>query len=458
MKSNMKKILYAISVVSMLSSCGIYTTYHRPEDVKIQNLTGLTVVQESNDTLPAWQEFFTDPALQKLIEQGLKNNSDLRTAQLKVTESQASLTAARLAFLPTFSLSPTGTLSSFNNKTPSKVYSLPVAASWQLDVFGSLRNAKERSKAVLEQTKNYRQAVQAQLIATIANDYYSLLLLDSQLKISEKTMENWKQLVETYRALMEAGSSNEASVSQAQASYLSVCASVADLKKNIKDLEDSFSALLGDVPHNIERNEWNPDQLDVANFTEKGVPLYLLAQRPDVKRSEQILAAAFYATNEARSAFYPSLSLSGTAGWTNSSGLGIVNPGKMILTAVGSLTQPIFQGGKLVAQYKISKAQQEEAKLDFQQTLLNAGTEVNSDLSQMQTAREKQVYYKKQIIALTTAVNSTKLLMDNGSTTYLEVLTANQNLLSAQLNDLSNSFDELQSYILLYQALGGGCK
>lgn len=454
----MKKILYTISVVAMLSSCGIYTTYHRPDDVKTQNLTGRTVVEESKDSLPSWQEFFTDTALQKLIEQGLKSNTDLRTAQLKVTESQASLTAARLAFLPTLTLSPNGTLSSFNGNTPSKVYSLSAAASWQLDAFGSLRNAKERSKAVLEQTKNYRQAVQAQIIATIANDYYSLLLFDSQLKISEKTMENWKQLVETYRALMEAGSANQASVSQAEANYLSVCASVADLKKNIKNLEDNFSTLLGDVPHYIERNEWNPDQLDVANFTEKGIPLNLLAQRPDVKRSEQILAAAFYATNEARSAFYPSINLNGTAGWTNSSGLGIVNPGKILLIAVSSLTQPIFQGGKLVAQYKISKAQQEEAKLDFQQTLLNAGMEVNSDLSQMQTAREKRIYYKKQIMALTVAVNSTKLLMDNGSTTYLEVLTANQNLLSAQLNDLSNSFDELQSYILLYQALGGGCK
>ena len=454
----MKKILYTISVAAMLSSCGIYTTYHRPADLTTQNLTGDRVVEVSADSLPAWQEFFSDPALRQLIEQGLKNNTNLQTAQLKVTESQASLTAARLAFLPTLALSRSGTLSSFDGKTPSKIYSLPVAASWQLDVFGSLRNAKERSKAVYEQTKSYKQAVQAQLIATIANDYYTLLLLDSQLKISEQTKENWRQLVDTYRALMEAGGANEASVSQAQATYLSVCASVADLKKNIQNLEDNFSALLGDTPHAISRSEWNADQLDIADFTTKGVPLHLLAQRPDVNRAEQTLAAAFYATNEARAAFYPSINLSGTAGWTNSSGMGIVNPGKILLNAVASLAQPIFQGGRIAAQYKISKAQQEEAKLAFQQTLLNAGVEVNTDLSQMQTAREKRAYYKNQISALTTAVNSTKLLMENGSTTYLEVLTANQTLLSAQLNDLSNSFDELQSYILLYQALGGGCK
>ena len=203
MKSNMKKILYTISVAAMLSSCGIYTTYHRPADLTTQNLTGDRVVEVSADSLPAWQEFFSDPALRQLIEQGLKNNTNLQTAQLKVTESQASLTAARLAFLPTLALSPSGTLSSFDGKTPSKIYSLPVAASWQLDVFGSLRNAKERSKAVYEQTKSYKQAVQAQLIATIANDYYTLLLLDSQLKISEQTKENWRQLVDTYRALMQ---------------------------------------------------------------------------------------------------------------------------------------------------------------------------------------------------------------------------------------------------------------
>lgn len=456
--NKMKKILYTLSVAAMLSSCGIYTNYHRPEDVQTQNLTGDRMVEESNDSLPAWQEFFSDPALKQLIEQGLKNNTDLKTAELKVTESQAALTSAKLAFLPTLALAPQGTLSSYDGSRASKTYSLPVAASWQLDFFGSLRNAEKRQAAVLEQSKTYRQAVQAQLVATIANNYYSLLLLDSQLKISEETMEVWRQLVDTYRALMEAGSANEAAVSSANANYLSVCASVATLKKSIMNLEDSFCALLGDTPHGIARGEWNPEQLDVANFVQNGVPLSLLAQRPDVKRSEQNLAAAFYSTNEARSAFYPSVTLSGSAGWTNSAGSMIINPAKILLSAVGSLTQPIFQGGKIAAQYKISKAQQEEAKLSFQQTLLNAGVEVNSDLSQMQTAREKGVIYKEQIKSLNTALTSTKLLMENGSTTYLEVLTAQQSLLSAQLNDLSNSFDEVQSYILLYQALGGGCK
>ena len=167
----------------------------------------------------------------------------------------------------------------------------------------------------------------------------------------------------------------------------------------------------------IERGRF-PQELAV------GVPLQLLSRRPDVKSAELSLASAFYSTNAARSAFYPSITLSGTAGWTNSAGSMIVNPGKLLFSAIGSLTQPLFNKGLNVAQLKIAKAQQEEARLAFQQALLNAGSEVNNALTQVQVARGKTELRARQITSLETTVCSTRLLMQYGTSTYLEVLTA----------------------------------
>ena len=279
-------------------------------------------------------------------------------------------------------------------------------------------------------------------------------MLDEQYRISEETAVNWRESVRAMRAMMAAGMTNEASVSQSEANCRQVEASLLDLKQQIKEVENSLSILLGEVPGGIERGHLAgqdfPEELTV------GVPLQLLSRRPDVKSAELSLASAFYSTNAARSAFYPSITLSGTAGWTNSAGNMIINPGKLLLSAVGALTQPLFNKGLNIAQLKIAKAQQEEAKLAFLQALLNAGSEVNNALTQVQTARGKTELRTGQIISLENAVRSTQLLMQHGTSTYLEVLTAQQSLLSAQLTQVADRFDEIQGIINLYQALGGG--
>ena len=260
---------------------------------------------------------------------------------------------------------------------------------------------------------------------------------------------------------MEAGLANEAAVSQMEATYYTICTSVLDLKEQINQVENSLSLLLAEAPHAIQRgllvgaDTWNSPNGLPKNLS-VGIPVQMLANRPDVRSAERSLEAAFYATNQARSAFYPSIMLSGNAGWTNSAGSMIVNPGKFIATAIGSLTQPLFNKGANIAQLKIARAQQEEAKLSFQQALLNAGSEVNEALVKYQTAQEKSAYYDRQIISLNKALESTSLLMKHGNTTYLEVLTAQQTLLSAQLSQVANRFTEMQGMINLYQALGGG--
>lgn len=455
----MKKIIMTITATALLSSCGLYKSYERPTDIKTDGLYK-TVITNEQDSLGlavySWKEIFTDPNLQILIEKGLEQNTNLNNARLQIEQAEAVLKAAKWAFIPGFAFAPQGSLAGVDWGKASQTYTIPVAASWQIDVFGDLLNAKKRAKAQLENSEAYKQAVQSQLVSAIANYYYSISMLKEQLALSLQTEKLWKENVKTTQALMEAGQSNKAAVSQTEANYYSICTQIADLKDEIIILENEFSALLGDAPQKYtigSLNNWvSPQGIST------GIPAIALSNRPDVKMAEQQLAIAYYATNESRAAFYPGINLSGAIGWTNQLGSAIVNPGKWIWNAAASLTQPIFQNGRLRAQYKISKAQQEQAKNSFQQKLLDAGTEVNNALTKVQTSIEKDELYGKQVSALETAVKSTQALMMNSSTNYLQVLTAQQTLLSAQMAQISNKFSQIQATIELYQALGGGTK
>ena len=449
--------IYIAACAALLSSCGIYTTYHPATEVPEQLYREEVVVSDSSSIASLhWRELFTDPYLVTLIEQGLANNTDYLAAGLRVQEAEATLLSAKLAYLPSLALAPQGTLSHLEGHKMTKAYSLPATASWEIDLFGKLRNAKRQSQALLAQSKDYQQAVRSQLIAGIANTYYTLLMLDEQLRIAEQTATSWGESARATHALMQAGMTNEAAVAQMEAAYAQVSASVLDLKDQINQVENSLSLLLAETPHRVQRGTlagqtW-PSSLSV------GFPVSLLANRPDVRAAERSLEQAFYATNQARAAFYPSITLSGSAGWTNSAGGMISNPAQFVASAVGSLTQPLFAKGQLTGQLKIAKARQEEASLQFQQTLLQAGAEVNEALVQYQTAQEKRELYAQQVNALQTAYRSTSLLMEHGTTTYLEVLTAQQGLLSAQLTQVANEVTEIQSLIQLYQALGGGAE
>lgn len=448
----MKKILI-VCLAAAMTSCGIYKNYQRP-DVVTDGLYGTAETADST-TLGdiSWQEMFTDPQLQALIDLALTNNTDLQSAQWRVKEAEATLKSARLAYLPSFNFAPQGTISSFDNGAASKTYSIPVTASWQIDIFGGLTNAKRKAKALYLQSREYQQAVRTQLIASVANLYYTLLMLDSQYEVTKETAAKWEESVRTMREMKAAGMTNEAGVAQYEGSYYGIVASLYDIEYSIRETENSLCSVLGEVPHEIVRGRLDEQQL--PDNLAVGVPVQMLSNRPDIRQAEYSLMQSFYATNAARSALYPSITLSGSAGWTNNAGV-ITNPGKLLLSAAGSLLQPIFNANANRANLKIAKAQQEESKLAFQQALLNAGAEVNNALTQCQTARAKTDLRIKQIEAMERAVESTELLMQHSSTTYLEVLTAQQSLLSAQLSQIADQFDEIQGVVNLYQALGGG--
>lgn len=444
----MKRIIYIAIAALALSSCGLYKQYEREDIHFVDSLyRRISAPQDSISTgTIAWERIFTDPLLQEWINIGLEYNTDLNVARLKVKEADAALLAARWALLPGAEFNAQGGL-------PGQ-FSASIGASWQTDIFGGLRNAKRRAQAAMEQSEAYRQAVQTQLVATIANSYYTLLMLDEQLSISTRTMKTWEESIRTLEALKRAGKTNEAAVLQSKANMLSVEANILTLEKDILAIENSLCALLGIVPMPIERSTLNDQEL--PETLSAGVPVELLSRRPDVRQAELALAQTFYAVNSAKASFYPNITLSGTFGWTTGNGNIALDPGSLIANFIAGLTQPIFGRGVNKARLQAAQAQHEQASYLFRQSLLDAGVEVNNALTLWQTAKKRVELDKKQVLHLQAAVWNTQLLMKHGNADYLEVLTAQKNLLQAELTEASDRFDEIQSVINLYQALGGG--
>lgn len=455
----MKRTILICCAAYCLTGCDTYQKYSRPQVINADNLFGDDIEQTDTSSISSidWRTFFTDGKLRPLIERGLENNADLRIAALRVKEAEATLQSSRLAYLPSLSLNPQGTSSSYGGGKPANTYSLSLSTEWELDIAGKLTNEKRQAQATAYMYEAAHRAVQTQLIATIANSYYSLLMLDAQLDISRRTLESWEETLRTLQLQKQTGETTEAAVAQAQANMLAVESSILSLQKQIKAQENSLSVLLGSTAGKIERNTLSaqtfPDTLAI------GVPLQLLERRPDIRQAEHSLQAAFYATNSAKAAFYPQLTLSGTLGWTNSDGSSIANPGKWLTNAIGQLTQPLFNRGKNIANRTIAEARQEEAAVAFQQKLLQAGTEVNDALTQWQTARSLLRIDSERISALKEAVRSTRLLLlHSGESSYLEVLTAQQALLQAELTETQDIFAKIQGVVNLYHALGGGTK
>ena len=442
-----------------LSSCHIYKAYDRPESIDASGIYRDPV--SATDTLAAdtanmgnlpWKEVFKDVKLQALIEEGLANNVDMQAAVLRVKEAKVMLTSARLSYLPSINLTPQGTMTTMGGSDMSKAYQLPLAASWEIDLFGKILNAKRGQQAMYLQSQYAQQAVRSQIICGIANVYYTLLMLDRQVEITTETAAIYKENVRAMEAMKLAGYVNEAAVTQMRAASHQVEASLLDLKRQVRETENSLAVLLAKAPQTIERgrlaDQVMPDELTA------GVPLQLLENRPDVKIAEMTLASAYYTTNQARSAFYPSIKIGGTTGWTFDELQ--INPAQFMFQALASLTQPIFNNGKLVANLKVSKAEEEIARMNYQQTILEAGQEVSNALCLYETADKKLLEDKGRVEQLQKAVTYTKALFQSAEATYLEILTAQQNLLSAELSEVSDNFQRIQAVINLYSALGGG--
>lgn len=453
--------MFLLGAAVILNSCGLYKQYQRPS-VNTKGLYRDSISQTDTlataDTLNMgnlkWQEVFTDAALQQLIDSGLKNNANMQVAILSVQEAEAQLKAAKLAFFPSFAFNGTGTVGRWDFSTTATTYSLPIAASWNVDLFGKLTNAKRAQQEVLLQSKAYQQAVRASLISNIANSYYTLLMLDRQLEITDSTAVLTKHTWDIMVSQKNYSNTNEASVQSAKANYYSVLSSAEELKRQIRTTENALSLLINQSPQKIHRNKIE-DQALPENLS-VGVPVQLLSNRPDVYSAELALAACYYQKKQAQANFYPNLTLSGSAGWTNSASI-VINPGKVLLTAVANLTQPIFENGKLKAALKVAEAQQQTAYIKWQYAVLSAGSEVNNALALYQTSTKKVSLDQQRVESLTKNVDYTQKMFGlSPSATYLEIITAQQSLLAAQLSKVTDDFNKMQAIVNLYYALGGG--
>lgn len=459
----MKKIFTICLAAAMLSSCGLYKSYQRPSEVKTDGIYG--DAQSDTDKSMGdikWREFFTDPNLQELIEKGLTQNSDMLNADLKIQEVEYALKCAKLAYIPNIYFNPSGNVSKlydpygrtdYKSSNANWTYNFPVSMNWQIGSIGNLRNSKKKAEITCEQLTNAKQAIQAALVSNIASLYYNLCMLDEQLAITCQTRDNWSKYLSMQKQLMQAGQSNLAAVSSIEATYHSICTGVESLESNIRYMENTMGTILGETGSKVKRASLS--SFHAPNIISTGAPISLLSRRPDVKAAELALASAFYSKNIAKSSFYPSLTITGNGQYTNSAGA-IVNPGVMIGTLLANIAQPIFQNGRLRAQYKISKNEMEIAQNDFQQAVIAAGNEVNTAMVAVHDAEAQRDLYAKQVASLETALSATEKLYATTSSNYLNVITAQNSLLQAQMSQISNRMEAINATIDLYQALGGG--
>ncbi len=462
------KLTVAVVLALLMSSCIATKSYKKP-NVETENLYPFEQVEMDSTTLAdmPWQEVFEDPQLQSLIEEALQNNFELRSAIQQIRIAEADFYQGRMSMLPNLSA---GGSASYNDQSDNSVnfggnlgnttipateqYGVSLSSSWELDVWGKLTSAKKASYAALLQTEATRRAIQTTLIANVANAYYRLMALDRQLAITRETVQNRRQDVETVKSLKEGSVVTGVSVQQSIANRYAAEVTIPELKQQITEQEHALSNLLGRAPGNIDRNSLS--QQEPIDSLAAGLPAQLLRNRPDILAAEYSFRSAFQLTNNARAYFYPSFRLTAEGGYQSLQTDDLFQPGSVFYNLIAGLTQPIFNNGQNKARLKRTKARQQQALFELKNTVISASSEVSNAMSQYQRAEEKLEFRRKQLNALENAVEYSRELLQYGEATYTEVLTAEQNLLSAQLSNVADRLQQLTAGVNLYRSLGGG--
>lgn len=464
-------VLLGVILSMGLTSCQVMNKYKSPEIdsdnlYRDENPTDTTTIAN----IP-WRDYFSDPALQALIDEGLNNNYDMRIVAERIKQAEAALGMARAAYFPNIALAgsvshdrasavdPLTKLPQAERKTlgyHSTTYSLGIAATWELDVWGKLNRQSRAKFADMLNSYAGRNLIQTSLIANISNTYYALLALDEQLRITNEMIGLMQESVTTMEALMQAGLQNGAAVEQIKATLYSAQVSVPDLENNIRQLENSICLMVGRKPGSVTRTTL--DSQYIPSTLSHGVPFQMLAKRPDVRQAELSFRSAFELTNAAQASFYPSITLNTGSfiGYGATSLSGFFKPENLAASIIGGLTQPIFARKQLITQLKVAKAEQQAALLTFEQTVLAAGKEVSDILNTFESSLSKNSTRDKQVESLEKAVYYTKELLTAGEANYLEVINAQQSLLQAKLNQANDKLQQLQATSDLYRALGGG--
>lgn len=457
----MKKVIInsvaAITLAVACSGCHIYNKYELPTDNAVINDYANAAKAEQDSAVLgnlSWEKVFTDPTLQGYIRTALAKNLDIDNARLNVETANAQLKGAKLSYLPALAFAPNGGSASYGGSHMNWSYTLPMQASWEIDLFGKILNRKRSAEASKGMAEAYERATRSQIIAGVAKCYYTLVMLNQQYDLLQRTSVIWADQVRSMKLMKEAGWTNEAAVVQSEANYYSILAQMPDIENSIHQTQNSLSLLLCSYPQKWDVN--SSMEFNVPTMVYEGVPMSYLAARPDVEAAEKNFAAAYYATNQARTNFYPSLTISAQGGFTNLLGSLITNPGKWFISVAGQLTAPIFSRGQNIASLEAAKAQQQVALNKFEYTVLNAAAEVSDALVEISTNTEKHNNLQLQIGALEKSVDYTQTLFTTSNATYLELLTARSQLLSAQMSALNCWYSRVNALIYLYQSVGGG--
>lgn len=459
---SIKNIVLIATLAAMLASCSTPRHYKRGM-VSTDGLYGKTATADTvNMGTQPWRQLFTESYLQKIIQEGLDNNPDLLVAVKKVEEAEAYFKQSRAALLPGLSANGKGVYT----RNPKSIYpdgprevntwQLSADASWEVDIWGKLRSSKRAAYASFLSSDAGKKAVQTKLISSIATAYYTLVGLDAKLEITKQTVKNNIDLVETMKVLQNSGKVNGAAVVQSEAVRYAAEVTIPDLEQQIREAENALCVLLGRVPGTVERGKI--DEQTLSSVLKTGVPAQLLDNRPDVMQAEFAVISAYELTNNARAYFYPALTLTASTGFATSDLNELLDPVSFAANVVGGLAQPVFSKRANITRLKVAKAQQEEALLNFRNTLLKAGQEVHNTLGSYESSVRKIELRKQQLDALTKSVDYTRELLTYGTATYTEVLNAETSLLSAQLNKVNDQLQQLNAVVTLYRALGGGWK
>ncbi len=458
------KLIVVAFLPLLLQSCFVAKTYERPA---IETEALFRTDQLPQDSISfasvSYKDLFTDEYLKGYIEKGLENNLDIRIALQNINSAAAYVKQGKANYLPTLNLSATGTRTAQNSANglygslftnPYSVYDLTGTLSWEADIWGKIRSGKRANDADYLQTVEAHKAVKTDLVAQIAATYYQLLALDEQIAVTEKTIINRSKSLETIKELKVAGQANQVGVDQTAAQLYSAQSQLLDLKNALFITENTLSLLLGEEPQTHSRSTLEEQRL--ASEMQLGVPSLLLRNRPDILQAEYVLINAFELANVAKSNFYPSITLSANAGYNSLELDNWIDSGSIFANLVGGLTQPLLNGRKIRTAYEVSKANQEQALLQFKKALLTAGREVSEAFYDFQIAVEKETFITNQVIALRRAEENSQELLNSGYLTYLDLLTARENALNAELNLIDNKLSQLSATVELYRSLGGG--
>lgn len=464
MNSQIFKTVSVILVTLCFTNCGITKKYQTPTMEMGELYRGSEITDTTTIATLSYTTLFKDKKLQKLISEGIANNYDLKVAVARILQAEANFNQSKSQFYPTLSASAQVTQQGLTQVQSrglpynKDIYQVGGNASWEADIWGKLRSAKRGKLALLLQSQAYKRVVQSQLIANIANNYYSLLALDKQLEITLKTVSYLKEDISTNKSLKDANRITEASVAQSEANLYATQSTIPDIKNNIRQTENALSVLIARAPGSIDRGTIEEQEFD--GILQVGIPAQLLANRPDVQQAEYQLRYNFEQINNAQTYFYPSLTITAQGGWQSKATKSLFDPTSLFYNLIGGLAQPIFNQGLNQQRLAIAKSQYEENVANFYSTLLKAGQEVSNSLFSYQMAEEKKTSRAEQLVALSKALDYNRELLNYGyaQTSYLDVLTSQQSYLAAQLNQVNDQLQKLNAIVNLYKSLGGGSR